>query len=150
MALTETNKVDVRRHLGYGPKGIEIGGNSFIGYRFFLKEGQLEYKLLNMTPEEELVLVGTGNQPPAVPANPNFTDPSTDIVYDGYLRICNFLEGAMATVTDNLDIEKAGDYTASKLEMPNRIKLYRYWCEKMASFLGTPSKLNQNRGNMVC
>lgn len=144
MALTDTQKADVRRHLGFGPAGKDVAGNSFIGYRFFLVEGQLEYRLNNMRPEEELILVGTGNQPPSLPSNPNFQDPSTDIVYDGYLRICNFLEGAIATVTDNLDIEKAGDYTAAKLEMPNRIKLYRYWCLRMASFLEVASRLSNS------
>lgn len=142
MALTDTQKADVRRHLGFGPFGMEIGGNSFIGYRFFQVEGQLEYRMNNFRPEEEAILVGTGNQPPLIPVNPNFQDPSTDIVYDGYLRICNFLEGAIATVTDNLDIEKAGDYTAAKLEMPNRIKLYRFWLLRMASFMGVASNVS--------
>lgn len=151
MALTETQKADVRRHMGFGPEGnLALGGSSFIGYRFFTKYGQLEYRLNNLKTEEETILVGTGNQPPLVPINPNFTDPSTDIVYDGYLRVCNFLEGQIATVTDNLDIEKAGDYTARKTEMVDRVKLYRWWCARMAQYLGVQSDMVVNRTTMVC
>lgn len=65
MALTDTQKLQVRRHLGYpviGSPHISPTSGSlasgFAGYRFFTAFGQLEYKLNNLQSVEEAVLTG--------------------------------------------------------------------------------------------
>jgi hypothetical protein len=137
MALTESQKVDMRRHLRYGPKGQPNQG-TFFSYRFFTIWGLLEFRMINFTPEEELALIGSGNQ--SSPANPNFIVPNSNPpqFIDGYLNICNFLESQVPPTTDNLDTDKAGDWTARKEELPQRIMLYNYWVQKMADFIYVP------------
>lgn len=147
MALTENQKIDIRRHLGYGPFGNTGTAGSFAGYRFFQHYGLLEFRLQNLQTKEEQVLVGNGDD--NNPISPNFVDPASDKVYQGYLNICNFLEGQVGTVTDNLDIDQAGSYKARKDEMPARINLYRWWCKQMADFLAlplNPAKFNKQSG----
>lgn len=131
--LTETQLVDVRRHLRYGPVGNLPEGGSFISYRFFVEAGQLEYRLGHLSAAEELVLLGNGDD--QNPVNPNYTDPTTSEVHQGYLNICNYLEGQVGVANDNYDIEKAGDYTARKNETSLRVKNYNWWVMRMAQFL---------------
>lgn len=140
MALSEKNKIDIRRHLGFGPVGDPssplMQGGSFVGYRYFQVQGLLEFRILNMSAGEEDALRGSGD--PDNPGDPHFIDPETEKIIDGYITICNFLEGKIATSTDNLDIEKAGDYTARKDEVSARSGLYKLWVIKMAQFLYLP------------
>ena len=65
MPLTPKMKSDVRRHLGYPVAGLArvspfgVGfASGFIGYRFFEVYGLLEYRMVNMAPEEEARLMG--------------------------------------------------------------------------------------------
>lgn len=65
MALSDITKVKIRDHLGYGVAGLPsispVGGSTAIGqigYRFFKAYGQLEYRLNNMSPNEEAMLTG--------------------------------------------------------------------------------------------
>lgn len=136
--LTELQKADVRRHLQFGPVGDKtaLNGGSFISYRFFVEQGLLEFRLNNLSQVEEQILLGSGDS--AHPVNPNYLDPDTDIVVDGFLPICNILEGKIATATDNLDTVKAGEWTARPDEVAVRVGLHRLWCEKMAQFLYLP------------
>ena len=150
MALTEQQKVDVRRHLGFGPIGNNPNGGSFISYRFFVTQGQLEYRLLNLSPEEEKMLVGSGN--PAAPTHPYFKNPEDDTIIQGYVNICNFLESQIALTSDNLDIEQAGDYHARQDEHSARARLYVWRAKRMAQALfvamGTPLS-GGPRGSLV-
>src|SRR6266850_3921450 len=139
MALTEAQRVDIRRHLGYGVIGNLPLGGSFISYRFFVEQGLLEFRINALSPSEEAVLVGSATQPVVgVPLNPNFQDPDNDNVYDGYLNICNVLEGKIATASGNLDTDKAGMWTARKEEIAQRMWLYNIWCRRMAQYLYLP------------
>ena len=132
MPLTEGQKADVRRHLGYGPLGNPaIVGATFISYRFFTIHGLLEFRLQALSVDEEKILVGPG-------VFPKLTDQNTGTLYEGYVNICNFLESQIAESTDNLDTEKAGDWTASKKEINNRQKLYHFWTKKMSQFMYVP------------
>lgn len=133
MALTEEQKADVRRHLGHGPVGNDPTGGSFISYRFFVTEGQVEYRLNNLSVVEEKILVGSGN--PNAPIAPYFRNPEDDTIVQGYVNICNFLESQIALASDNLDIKRAGDYHARQDEAASRAGLYTWWCSRMAQFL---------------
>ena len=136
--LSLLQKADVRRHLGFGPVGTNTAasGGSFIGYRFFVTQGLLEYRLNNLSIDEETILLGSGDS--EHPANPNYLDPDSQTVVDGYLAICNILEGKIATATDNLDTVRAGEWHARQDEVQARDNLYRYWCTKMAQYLYLP------------
>lgn len=136
MALTDEQKVDVRRHLRYGPVGVLPDGGSFISYRFFVWHGQLEFRMNNMAPAEELRI--TGGTDPLAPTDPSFTDPTSGKVLQGYLPICNWLEGQIGLATDNYDIDKAGDYSARKNETSLRVGLYDWWCQRLAQFMLVP------------
>ena len=136
MALTDAQKADVRRHLGYGLFGDTGNGGSFISYRFFVHHGLLEYRIQHLRAEEEVILLGSGD--PDNPANPQILDQTNDVVYDGYLNICNFLEGQVGLASDNFDIKIAGDYEARMDEMQSRISLYNYYRLQMAKFLELP------------
>jgi hypothetical protein len=157
MALTELQRANVRRHLGYGPVGNLPNQASFSGYRFFVQQGLMEFRLSNLSASEELILLGaTGSPNPPSPVSPNYTDLDDTNVYDGYLQICNRLEGVVATATGNLDTDKAGDWTARKQEIPHRIYLYNIWCQRMAQFLyipmgrGTPTARGSFAGAGIC
>src|SRR5204863_2356685 len=120
MALTDAQKTGIRRHLGFGPVGKPLGGGgSFISHRFFVTQGQLEFRMDNLSVTEEAVLVGTGSQ--VSPISPNFTDDDTGTIYDGYLPICDVLEGKVFQASGNLDTDKAGEWTARKEEIAHRI-----------------------------
>lgn len=65
MALPDAIKVRVRRHLGYpvigqykiSPAGGTLGQGT-IGYRYFQAFGTLEYRMNNLLPSEEAVVMG--------------------------------------------------------------------------------------------
>jgi len=65
MALTLSQKSNLRRHLKYGIAGLATtspaGGNlapGFNGYRFFQGYGAMEYRMNNLAPDEEARIVG--------------------------------------------------------------------------------------------
>lgn len=148
--LTDTQKADVRRHLDYGTIGQGADGGSLQNYRFFQHHGLLEFRLNKLRPEEELILLGNGT--PLTPVNPNFVDPATDVVHQGYLDICNFLEGQIAVATDSFDIKKAGSYESYSDETQKRKGLYNYWRVRMADFLLLPmngTKFNQTSSKNI-
>lgn len=65
MPLTDAQKAQVRRHLKYdviglfqqSPGGGTLG-NAAAGYRFFTAYGRLEWRLNNLQPSEEAILLG--------------------------------------------------------------------------------------------
>lgn len=136
MAFSEIVKTRIRFHLGYGPLGNLPNGASFSGYRFFVEQGLLEFRMLNLSATEESVIVGTGSQ--VSPIFPNFTDPDDDKVYDGYLPICDVLEGKVALASGDLDTSRAGEWYARPDEIEARVRLYNYWCRKLAQALYLP------------
>ena len=66
----------------------------------------------------------------------------------GYIPILNWLEGAHAGTTDNLDTTKADVWTARSDEQEARDKLYRSWQKKLSLFLDIPrnSEIGQPTG----
>ena len=134
--LNDAQKVAIRRHLNYGAYG-ERAENS--GWRFFTHFGQLEYRLSNLSVDEENVLLGAEvAQTPA--QSPYFVVPDTDPeqVISGFLPICDWLEAQIVPVSDNLDTTKAGDWTARPDELVARTQLYVYWARRMGDLLYVP------------
>ena len=120
MAFTEQQKIDIRRHCGFPVFGDNFSASppSF-GYRYYKWYLILEYRLVNMAPEEESTVITT------------------------YLTPLNTLESAIPTASDNLDTERAAVWYHNKNEVKDRYALYKLWCNRLIEFLGvqTPSKM---------
>ena len=54
--FTDAQRTDVRRFCGYPAYGV--GATGFQGWRFFQAYGLLEYRLSNLAPAEEAVVLG--------------------------------------------------------------------------------------------
>lgn len=107
--LTDAEKVDARRHLGY--PAIGAGPGSFEGWRFFQQYSLMEYRLSNMSAAEEAV-------------------------FRSYLTNCNALETAIVGAGTNMDTAAAAVWTRNPHEMMEREALYRSWRLKLANFIG--------------
>lgn len=68
-----------------------------------------------------------------VSKNPNG---SANIIY-GYIPMLNYLESAIAGVSGNADVAKAGDYVRGR-ELRERKELQEIWKNKLSAFLGVP------------
>jgi hypothetical protein len=78
-------------------------------------------------------LNGSSKLPPISTVDPT-TNPPT--VLNGYLPILDYLEGALAGATQNLDTWKADVWTARGTELDERLALYMWWIFHLADFLG--------------
>jgi hypothetical protein len=104
--------VDLRRFLGYSLYGA--APTPMNGYRFFTAYGTMEYRLANMSPEEEAVVTTT------------------------YLASLYLLEKAIVRSSENLDTEKAAVWTRNKNEVSDRTALFNSWRRRLADFCGLP------------
>lgn len=110
MALTEQQKVQVRYYCGYGMIGQQaLPAN---GYRFSTEYGIMEYKLINMQPEEE------------------------DEVINYYLPNLLTLKTDIPTIRNNLDTKQAAVWYWNDKEFPNRRTLFNYVRLELCNFLG--------------
>lgn len=113
MALTDAQRVDLRRHCGY-----EVFGNSpdqFFGYRYFQHYGTLEYRASNLSTAEEAVVV------------------------DKYLTPLAGLETAILSTSDNLDTAKAAVWEHNPNEQRDRDRLFDAWRRRLCGFMGVPA-----------
>lgn len=110
--LTETEKVAVRRHAGYPAYGE--GSAGFQNWRFFQAYGLMEFRLRNLSAEEETVLKTV------------------------YLARLDGLETAILQTGDNLDTAAAAVWTRNPNEQRDRESLYRSFRIKLCGFLGIP------------
>jgi hypothetical protein len=115
MSLSAASKVDIRRHCGYpafgNPNTVQGG---FQSWRFFEAFGQLEFRMNNMAPEEETVVLK-------------------------YVTELNTLETDIFGTRDNLDTKKAAVYEANPQEQLQREALYASFRRKLCAFLGVPA-----------
>ncbi len=110
-ALTEAEKVAVRRHCGYplfGGQPVQA-----FGYRFMTHYGTLEFRMENMQDEEATVV-------------------------RGFLTKLAAFEEAEASVSDNLDTAAAAVWTRNPNEHADRQRLYDSWVKKLLGFFGIP------------
>jgi hypothetical protein len=78
--------------------------------------------------------------PPSATVDSSKTPPT---VLNGYLPILDWLEGAIASSTENLGSARADVYYWRLDEIEQRKKLYKMWKRYLSEFLGTP--LNPNK-----
>lgn len=109
--FTEAQKVDIRRFCGYSAYGASASG--FVGWRFYVAYGTLEYRLNNLAPEEEAVVIN-------------------------YLATLQQLELAVPNASDNLDSDGAASWTHNKNEIGDRLSLLDGWRRRLCAFLGVP------------
>jgi hypothetical protein len=112
MALTDAQKVDIRRHCGFPVYGQEVGSNA--GYRYFQAYGTLEFRMNNLTAAEEAMVITT------------------------FLANLTTLENAIPATSANLDTEQAAVWTHNKNELRDRRRLYEYTCRRLCGVMGVP------------
>lgn len=111
MALTDTQKTDIRRHCGYPM----FGGTATpaFGYRYFTQYGTLEYRVNNASAAEEVILTN-------------------------YIDELNILEASVVGSGDNLDTNKAAVWEHNQNEVRDRRALYNMRRGDLCSFIGVP------------
>lgn len=114
MALTDSQKTDVRRYAGYGAVAdAPVGENADDAYvRTIQIWTTLAHRLDNLSGAEETVLTNV------------------------YLTNLNTLEAAIPAMSDDLDTNSAGTWVANPQEMSQRFSLFKRWCREMCAFLG--------------
>ena len=124
--LTEQNKIDVRRHCGLPVYGNGVGASppSF-GYRYYQWYLIIEYRMNNLSPEEETTLISI------------------------YLANCNNLENAIPTASTNLDTDRAAVWYHNKYEVRDRFDLYKLWCRRLIEFMGVDSPSTLLSGGVI-
>lgn len=111
MALTDAQKVAVRRHCGYplfGGQPVQA-----FGHRFYQHYGTLEFRMNNMQAAEEAVV----------------TDMLTSL---------GTLETDIFGTRDNSDTQKAAVWERNKYELAEKKSLYSIWQQKLCDFFGVP------------
>lgn len=112
MALTDTEKVNVRRYCGFAAYGAQPV--QAFGHRFYTHYGTLEFRMNNLQTAEETVV-------------------------RGYLTQLATLEAAVPGSGDNLDTDAAAVWTHNKNEVRDRMGLYRTWRLELCQFFGIPA-----------
>jgi hypothetical protein len=112
MVLTDAEKTDVRRFMGYPAFGA--GASGFQGWRFYQAYGLLEYRLNNLADAEGAVL-------------------------RSYLTTLRMLEQAVPDAGANLDTAQVAVWTHNPNELRERLKLFEVWRRRLCGFLGLPT-----------
>ena len=111
MAFSESDKTDIRRFCGYPAYGSVTTG--FGNWRFFHSYGLLEFRINNLSTEEETIV-------------------------RRYLGTLTVLEHAIPRSGDNLDTDQAAIWTRNKDELRDRTRLLEDWQRRLCGFFGIP------------
>lgn len=112
MALTDQDKVDIRRHTGYGAYGS--GPRTLMFFRYYAEFATLEWRMDNLTDAELAVVQGQ------------------------YLPYLNQLEQDVFNVRDNLDTKQAAVWHWNTNELSDRLDLFNFQRKLLCSFLELP------------
>ena len=110
--LSEMERTEARRLLGYPVHGVGAGGNS--AWQFYQASGTVEYRLGNLSASEEAVL-------------------------RRYLGTLAVLEAAIPAVGAGLDTGSAAGWTRNPAELAERSRLFDEWRRRFCGFLGVPA-----------
>ena len=121
MAFTSAQAADIRRFCGYPAYGAGPAG--FQGWRFFTAYGLLEFRINNLSPEEESVVTS-------------------------YLGTLNQLEAAVTEAGSGLDTAQASVWTRNPSELRERTALFDDWRRRLCGFLGLPPGLALGDGTL--
>ncbi len=113
--LSEREKTDARRFLGYPAHGADLSGA--MSWWFVQAGGSLEYRLGNLTASEEAVL-------------------------RGFLQTLAGLEQAIPDTGAGLDTASAAGWVRNPRELQDRERLFDQWRRRLCGFLGVPPGAN--------
>ena len=111
-ALTDAEKVDIRRFCGYQAYGAAPTG--FQSSRYFQIYGLLEFRIAHLSDSEIAVA-------------------------RRYVVTLPTLEVAVPATSENLDTDQASMWTRNKDELAERIRLFDEWRSRLCGFLGIPA-----------
>lgn len=118
--LTDAQKDDIRRHCGYPVFGNGVSASPpAFGYRYYSWYLNLEYRLNNLSSNQETLL--------------------TTI----YIPNCNNALNAIMTASGNLDTDRAAVWYHNKNEVKDRFDLYKLQCKLLIQFLGVDYNIGQ-------
>ena len=109
--LTERERTDARRFLGYPAHGADLSGA--MSWWFVQAGGTVEYRLGNLTASEEVVL-------------------------RGFLQTLAGLEQAIPDTGAGLDTASAAGWVRNPRELQDRERLFDQWRRRLCAFLGVP------------
>ena len=109
--LSDAQKVDCRRICGYPAFGQTV--NPASGYRFMVAYGALEYRLINLTANEEAVVTAM-------------------------LATLTSRESEIGGAAANLDTDAAAVWKHNRDEVRDRTALYRWTRLELCNFFGVP------------
>ena len=110
--LTDPEKTDVRRFCGYPAYGAGVDG--FDGWRFYQVYGLLEYRMTNLSCEEESVV-------------------------RRYLAQLRGSSWQYPRSADSLDTDQAAVWTRNRSEPEDRLRLLDSWRRRLCGFFGVPA-----------
>ena len=120
--LTERERTDARRFLGYPAHGADLSGA--MSWWFVQAGGTVDYRLGNLTASEEAVL-------------------------RGFLQTLATLEQAIPDSGAGLDTASAAGWVRNPRELENREQLFDRWRRRLCAFLGVPPGSALQGGNSV-
>ena len=120
--LTDAEKTDARRFMGYPVFGTNASGN--MGWQVYQAAGLVEYRLNNLGGSEEDVL-------------------------RRYLFSLTALEISVPEAATALDTSEAGEWKRNPKEVVERSKLFDDWRYRLCAFLGVPPGPGFSGGNTV-
>ncbi len=111
MSLSAIQQTDVIRFCGYPARGLSTDPNA--GFRYLTHYGQLEWRMLNLSPSEELRVVG--------------------IITD-----CLALEAAIVAASGNLGTARAAVWERNPAEVRDRVGLLTERRLNLCGMFGVP------------
>jgi hypothetical protein len=120
--LTERERTDARRFLGYPAHGADLSGA--MSWWFVQAGGTVEYRLNNLTASEETVL-------------------------RGFLTTLAGLEQAIPDTGAGLDTASAAGWVRNPRELQDRERLFDQWRRRLCGFLGVSPGSNLSGGSSV-
>jgi hypothetical protein len=109
--FTSAEKTAIRRYCGYPAYGN--GDAGFQNWRFYQVYGLMEFRLNNLSSDEEAVV-------------------------RGYLAQLLTLELGVVRSGDSLDTDQAAVWTRNRTEVRDRQDLFDSWRRRLCGFLGLP------------
>ena len=119
VGLTEADKTDARRFMGYPAYGAAVGAHS--GWWFYQDSAAVDVRLAGLSDSETAVL-------------------------HTYLRTLRGLEAAIPEVGAGLDTSSAGGWVRNSQELDERDRLFDNWRRRMCGFLGVQPGPDLRRG----
>ncbi|WP_240906371.1 hypothetical protein [Komagataeibacter xylinus] len=110
-ALTDTERAQARRYMGYPAMGSADSGRQ--SWRFFRVYGFNEWRLGHLSPAE------------CAQAR-------------AFMAQCQMLESAVMAAGSNLDTDRAAVWTRNRTEVTDRFTLYTRWRVQLCNFMGVP------------